>query len=49
MNMKKDKLAVTILLFILGVLCFIFFEVKPLTLVNDALANKFLCGFYDIH
>lgn len=43
--MKKDKLAVTILLFILGVLCFIFFEVKPLTLVNDALANKFLCGF----
>ena len=43
--MKKWNYIVTILLFILGVLCFIFFEAKPITVLQDALANKLLCGF----
>ncbi len=43
--MKKPYLVVTILLTILGVLCFIFFEVVNTTILSDPLANKFLCGF----
>ena len=43
--MKKWNLIITILLFILGVICFIFFDVRPITILEDALANKLLCGF----
>ena len=43
--MKKPYLVITILLTILGVLCFIFFEVVNTTILSDPLANKFLCGF----
>ena len=44
--MKKWNLIITILLFILAVLCYIFFEVYPMTILKDALANKLLCGFF---
>lgn len=43
--MKKWNLIITILLFVLAALCFIFFEVYPLTILNDPVANKLLCGF----
>ena len=43
--MKKWNLIITILLFILGSICFIFFDVRPITILEDALANKLLCGF----
>ena len=43
--MRKWNLIITILLFILGTLCFIFFDVKPIKILDDALANKLLCGF----
>ena len=43
--MRKWNLVVTILLFILGALCYIFFEARPITILEDPLANKFLCGF----
>ena len=43
--MRKWNLIITILLFILGVLCYIFFDVKPITILEDSIANKFLCGF----
>ena len=43
--MKKWNIILTILLFILGALCYIFFEAKPITILEDALANKLLCGF----
>lgn len=43
--MKKSNIIITILLFILGALCFIFFDVRPITMLEDATANKLLCGF----
>ena len=43
--MRKWNIIITILLFILGTICFIFFEVKPITILEDGLANKLLCGF----
>ena len=43
--MKKWNLILTILLFILAALCYIFFEVRPIVILQDALANKLLCGF----
>lgn len=43
--MKKWNIILTALLFVLGALCFIFFEARPLTILKDALANKLLCGF----
>ena len=44
--MKKSNLIITILLFILGTLCFIFFDVVHTTVIKgDDIANKFLCGF----
>lgn len=43
--MKKSNIIISVLLFILGALCFIFFEAWPITVIpNDSLANKFLCG-----
>ena len=44
--MRKWNLVVTILLFILGTLCFIFFDVRPVKILEDATANKLLCGFF---
>lgn len=43
--MKKPYLVVTILLSILAILCFAFFEVVHTVILEDPLANKFLCGF----
>ena len=43
--MKRWNLVITILLFILGVLCYIFFEARPIAVLEDTLANKLLCGF----
>ena len=43
--MRKWNLIITVLLFVLGVLCFVFFDVRPITILKDALANKLLCGF----
>lgn len=43
--MRKWNIVITILLFILGAICFIFFDVKPITILEDPLANKLLCGF----
>lgn len=43
--MKKSHLIITILLFILGALCFIFFEALQTKILEDPLANKLLCGF----
>lgn len=43
--MKKWNIIITVLLFVLGALCFIFFEAIPVTIIQDALANKLLCGF----
>lgn len=43
--MRKWNIIITVLLFILGALCFVFFEVKPISILEDGLANKLLCGF----
>ena len=43
--MKKWNIIITILLFILGTICFIFFDVRPITILEDPLANKLLTGF----
>ena len=43
--MRKWNLIITILLFILGTLCFIFFDVRPITVLEDPLANRLLTGF----
>ena len=43
--MRKWNFIITILLFILGAICFIFFDVRPIKVLEDALANKLLCGF----
>ena len=43
--MKKWNLIITILLFIFGALCFIFFEARPITIIqNNIEANRLLCG-----
>ena len=43
--MRKWNLIITILLFILGIICFIFFDVRPITILEDVVANRLLCGF----
>ena len=43
--MKRWNIVLTILLFVLGALCYIFFEARPITVLQDPLANKLLCGF----
>ena len=43
--MKKSHIVITILLFILGALCYVFFEALHTPMLQDELANKFLCGF----
>ena len=43
--MRKWNLIITILLFILGTICFIFFDVRPIQVLEDPLANKLLTGF----
>ena len=43
--MKKIHIVITVLLFILGALCFIFFEALHTQILQDEQANKFLCGF----
>ena len=43
--MRKWNLIISILLFILGALCFVFFEAMPVTIFQDAVANKLMCGF----
>ena len=43
--MKKIHIVITVLLFILGALCFICFEALHTQILQDELANKFLCGF----
>lgn len=43
--MRKWNIIITILLFILGVICFIFFDVRPITVLEDPLSNRLLCGF----
>ncbi len=43
--MRKWNFIITILLFILGAICFIFFDVRPINLLEDPIANKLLCGF----
>ena len=43
--MKRSYLVVTILLFILSAMCFIYFEALHAAILKDALANKLLCGF----
>ena len=44
--MKKIDLIVTILLFILGALCYVFFEVLHLHIVDDPVANHLLDGTF---
>ena len=43
--MNKSNLIITILLFILASICFIFFDVVPVTILEDPIANNLLCGF----
>lgn len=43
--MKKWNLVITILLFVFGVLCFVFFDVRPVKILSDPIENKLLCGF----
>ena len=43
--MKKSYIVITILLFVLGALCYVFFEALKTPVLQDELANKFLCGF----
>ena len=43
--MKRWDIVVSVLLFILGALCYIFFDLRPVTILEDALANQLLCGF----
>lgn len=43
--MKKWNLVITILLFAFGVLCFVFFDVRPVKILSDPIENKLLCGF----
>lgn len=43
--MKKSHIVISILLFVLGALCYIFFEALHTEILQDEVANKFLCGF----
>ena len=43
--MKKHFLLVSIILIVIGVACFITFEAVGVKILEDPLANKFLCGF----
>ena len=43
--MKKSHIIISVLLLILGALCYIFFEALHTKILQDELANKFLCGF----
>ena len=43
--MKKSHIVISILLFVLGALCYIFFEALHTEILQDEMANKFLCGF----
>ena len=43
--MKKLHIVISVLLLILGALCYIFFEALHTQILQDELANKFLCGF----
>ena len=43
--MKRWDIVVSVVLFILGALCYIFFDLRPVTILEDALANQLLCGF----
>ena len=43
--MKKWNIIITALLFLLGTLCYIFFEAIQITILSDVVANKLLCGF----
>ena len=43
--MKRWDIVVSVLLFILGALCYVFFDLRPITILQDALANELLCGF----
>ena len=43
--MRKSHLIITILLLILGAICYIFFEAVPTKILEDPLGNKLLCGF----
>ena len=42
--MKKWNIIITILLFVLAMICFIFFDIRRITILEDPLANKLLCG-----
>ena len=42
--MRKWNLIITALLFILGIICFIFFDVRPIKILEDEKANELLCG-----
>ena len=43
--MRKIDIITSILLFIVGTLSFIFFEAMPVSIFEDAVANKLMCGF----
>ena len=43
--MKKSHIVITILLSILGALCYVFFEALQTKILADEMANRFLCGF----
>lgn len=43
--MKKLHIIISVLLLILGSLCYIFFEALHTEILPDEMANKFLCGF----
>ena len=43
--MKKLHIVITVLLFVLGVTCYIVFEAVHIKLVEDPIANNLLCGF----
>jgi len=44
--MKKQDLIITILLFVLGTLCYIFFEIVKVHIVDDPITNSYLCGIF---
>lgn len=43
--MKKWNIVVTVLLFILAILCYLFFDVYRMKILEDELANDLLCSF----
>ena len=44
--MKKWSIVVTVLLFILAILCYLFFDLYRMKILEDELANDLLCGFF---